>query len=74
MDRLKTEMFTQENYRGQGLAKAVARKVIIERTTEYGPERLSHADVATDNLQSQGVCKSLGGKAEFRVYWAWIKL
>ncbi|KAL2064981.1 hypothetical protein VTL71DRAFT_4121 [Oculimacula yallundae] len=73
-DASLTSLHVEEDYRGQGLAKAIARKLFLEKTSAYGPEMLYHADVGTTNVQSQGVCKSLGGKADFCVYWTWIKL
>ncbi len=54
-------MVLQEGHRGKGLAKAVALKLFKERTADFGTEKLHHADVGTQNLQSQGVCRSLGG-------------
>ncbi|PVH88374.1 hypothetical protein DL98DRAFT_566019 [Cadophora sp. DSE1049] len=73
-DASLTSLHVEENYRGQGLAKAIARKLFVEKASAFGLERIYHADVGTSNLQSQGVCKSLGGKADLCVYWAWIKL
>ncbi|KAF8848165.1 hypothetical protein BDZ45DRAFT_295839 [Acephala macrosclerotiorum] len=69
-----TSLRCEEGYRGKGLAKAVALKLFREHTLHFGPEQLSHADVAVDNLRSQGVCKSLRGVSSWKVYWAWIKL
>ena len=57
----------QESHRGRGFAKAVALKLFQERTADFGQEKLHHADVGTRNLQSQGVCKSLGGSQECRL-------
>ncbi|CZS94540.1 uncharacterized protein RAG0_04488 [Rhynchosporium agropyri] len=73
-DASLTSLHVEEGRRGQGLAKAVATKLFLDKASIYGPEKLYHADVGTKNLQSQGVCKSLGGKADFCVHWAWIRL
>jgi hypothetical protein len=51
----------QEEYRGRGIAKAIVLKLFHDKTSDFDPEKLHHADVVTRNLQSQGVCKSLGG-------------
>jgi hypothetical protein len=61
-------MCKQEEYRGRGLAKAVSLRLLRERTTDFGQDGFAHADVAVDNLQSQGVCKSLKGTARWNVY------
>lgn len=58
----------QEAYRGQGFAKAVALKLFQEKSADFASDGLYHADVAFDNLQSQGVCKSLGGTVKWSVY------
>lgn len=41
-------------------------KLIREKTSAYGPDNWSSADVAPDNVSSQAMCKSLNGK----VHWA----
>ncbi|CZR50582.1 uncharacterized protein PAC_00456 [Phialocephala subalpina] len=64
-----TSLHCEEEYRGKGLAKAVALKLFREYTPHFGLERLQHADVAVDNLRSQGVCKSLKGVSSWKVYW-----
>ncbi|KAH7417140.1 hypothetical protein BKA64DRAFT_717951 [Cadophora sp. MPI-SDFR-AT-0126] len=73
-DASLTSLHVEDKYRSQGLAKAIATKLFVEKTSAFGPEKICHADVGTTNLQSQGVCRSLGGKADFCVNWAWIKL
>ncbi len=65
---LKT-LHCEEAYRGRGLAKAVALKLLHERSTMFSNDGYGHADVGTGNLASQGVCKSLGGKVEWIDYW-----
>ena len=62
-------MRVQEEYRGRGLAKAVTSNLFRLHLPKFGPERIAHADVALDNIQSQGVCKSLGGAEGWIVYW-----
>jgi hypothetical protein len=58
----------QEEYRGRGLAKAVTLRLFREGTADFGQDGFSHADVAVENLQSQGVCKSLKGTVRWRNY------
>jgi hypothetical protein len=58
----------QEEYRGRGLAKAVASKLFRENVTDFAQDGLAHADVGFENLQSQGVCKSLNGTVGWSVY------
>ena len=60
--------YEQEEYRGRGLAKAVASKLFRENVTDFAQDGLAHADVGFENLQSQGVCKSLNGTVGWSVY------
>jgi len=62
----------QEAYRGRGLAKSVALKLFYEKSADFAPDGLYHADAAFDNLQSQGVCKSLKGVVKWSVYCMFI--
>lgn len=75
----------EAEYRGKGLAKAVSVKLLREQMGAYvdgGPvleeeqaetdRRWGHADVATDNEPSKGVCESLGGWWKWCVYWVRI--
>ena len=39
---------------------------------DLGRDGLYHADVAIENLQSQGVCRSLKGTAEWSVYCTFL--
>ena len=58
----------QEEYRGQGFAKAVTLKLLRDRAVDLVPDGLYHADVDVGNLQSQGVCRSLNGTTEWSGY------
>ncbi|KAL7629458.1 hypothetical protein AAE478_000978 [Parahypoxylon ruwenzoriense] len=64
----------EPEYRGRGFAKAVAVKLLRERLKEYDDDPYCWADVAPDNLGSQGVCKSLGGKIAWSISWSRIDL
>ena len=66
--RLNLLRYQQEEYRGRGLAKAVASKLFRENVTDFAQDGLAHADVGFENLQSQGVCKSLNGTVGWSVY------
>jgi hypothetical protein len=78
LDGSLTTLHTEPEYRGKGIAKAVAAKII----REYAPglavdndgNAWSHADVYVGNVQSESVCKSLGGKALWKDYWVRIDL
>lgn len=78
LDGSLTTLHTEEGYRGKGIAKAVAARIF--RT--YAPELAvdlegnawSHADVYADNVQSESVCRSLGGRAMWRCFWVRIDL
>ncbi|KAH8750954.1 hypothetical protein F5882DRAFT_75745 [Hyaloscypha sp. PMI_1271] len=64
----------EEEYRGRGFAKAVALKLFNDNAVDLVQDGLYHADVAVENLQSQGVCKSLKGTAEWTTYWGWVTI
>ncbi|KAH6637930.1 hypothetical protein C7974DRAFT_308638 [Boeremia exigua] len=78
LDGSLTTLHTEPEWRGKGVAKAIAAKII----GEYAPglavdERgtaWSHADVYVGNVQSESVCRSLGGKAMWKHYWVRIDL
>ncbi|KAM0327599.1 hypothetical protein ACHAQA_005892 [Verticillium albo-atrum] len=57
----------EEQHRRKGLARAVAAKVIRERTRLYGGEPWSSSEVAPTNVSSQAMCKSLNGEIKWDV-------
>ncbi|KAF2221774.1 hypothetical protein BDZ85DRAFT_264378 [Elsinoe ampelina] len=78
VDSSLTTLHVEEEYRGRGLAKRLALKVLREHLGWYVrqymegeevEERWAHADVAISNAPSNGVCKSLGGYTEWADYW-----
>jgi ribosomal protein S18 acetylase RimI-like enzyme len=77
LDASLTTLHVEPEYRGLGLAKSLSLWLFLhdmETYWKHNPphitsDRYAHADVATDNNSSQGVCKSLGGKWHFLVYW-----
>lgn len=84
VDSSLTTLHVEPEYRGKGLAKALAYRAWAEHLdsyrTNFAPdgealdERWAHADVAEDNTSSNAVCKSLGGKIEWADYWMKIDL
>ncbi|KAK8095789.1 Acetyltransferase [Apiospora kogelbergensis] len=71
-----SSMHCEGPYRGRGFAKAVVAKLLRHRLRDYGGDdsTLCCADVASDNLGSQGVCRSLGGTIGWTVSWSTIDL
>lgn len=61
-------------YRGKGMAKMLARKLMRDHLKVFGDDGLGAADVFVSNLQSQAVCKSIGGKLAWTVSWAILDL
>ncbi|KAF4555762.1 Hypothetical protein D9617_2g057250 [Elsinoe fawcettii] len=78
VDSSLTSLHVEPEWRGRGLAKKLALKVwkenlgwYVQQYKEEGSqgEWLAHADVATWNAASNGMCKSLGGYTEWTDYW-----
>ena len=76
LDASLTTLHVEPEYRGLGLAKSLSLQLFgddMDSFWQHNPdqvkderqslltERYGHADVATDNGPSNGVCKSLGG-------------
>ncbi|KAI0972513.1 hypothetical protein F4678DRAFT_41751 [Xylaria arbuscula] len=62
-------------YRGKGIAKAVAVRVLKDHLRDYGDGiPYGWADVAPDNLQSQAVCRSLNGQVKWQISWSRLNL
>ncbi|KAH9902024.1 hypothetical protein F4778DRAFT_790988 [Xylariomycetidae sp. FL2044] len=71
-DSSLSSLHCEEAYRGRGLAKAVAVKILQDHVKDYGDEGYGWADVAPDNEASRAVCKSLGGRIGWSVSWSMI--
>jgi hypothetical protein len=79
-----SSLHCEPEYRGKGFAKVLARKLFREggfggevkhsEQDEVDGGRWAHADVAVDNLSSQGVCKGLGGEGAWNVVWIRVDL
>lgn len=89
LDASLTTLHVEAEYRGLGLAKSSTLKLFSEDMKTYwqhnpipsGTEednilddKYAHADVATDNKASQGVCESLGGIWSFLVFWVRVNV
>lgn len=77
VDGSLSSLHVEPEYRGKGLAKAMGRKIFREGWAAFGEDLngLAHADVALENIESNGVCKSLGGiDQDWQVYWVRIDL
>ena len=59
----------QEPYRGRGLAKAVTRKLFGDHLGDYGDDGWGSVDVFVENQESQGLCRSLGGRLGWLTSW-----
>jgi hypothetical protein len=75
MDGSLASLHVEEPYRGLGLAKAITVSLFRAHLSKFGSpgdndgNGLAHADVALGNVSSHAVCKSLGGRAAWVVYW-----
>ncbi|KAK3395889.1 hypothetical protein B0T20DRAFT_359616 [Sordaria brevicollis] len=74
LDGTLMTLHVEDAYRGKGLAKAVACKVMRDHLSEYGDDGWGAADVFVDNVRSQGVCKSIGGRVGWLLSWAVVDL
>jgi hypothetical protein len=78
LDGSLTTLHTEQEYRGKGIAKAVATRIFREHAPGLAVDgegnAWSHADVYVGNVQSESVCRSLGGKRLWNYYWVRIDL
>ncbi|KAH7627371.1 hypothetical protein B0T09DRAFT_181922 [Sordaria sp. MPI-SDFR-AT-0083] len=74
LDGTLMTLHVEDQYRGKGLAKAVACKVMTDHIRDYGNDGWGAADVFVDNVRSQGVCKSIGGRVGWLLSWAVVDL
>ncbi|KAF9699869.1 hypothetical protein EKO04_002169 [Ascochyta lentis] len=78
LDGSLTTLHTEPEWRGKGIAKAIAARIIGECAPGLAVDdegsAWSHADVYVGNAQSESVCRSLGGKAMWEHYWVRIDL
>ena len=72
-----SSLHVEEEWRGQGLAGLVARKLIEEQWKlfeDLGIGGLASADVSEENLASRRVLEKLGGKVMWVVAWVALEL
>jgi GNAT superfamily N-acetyltransferase len=78
LDGSLTTLHTEPEHRGKGIAKAVAAKIMRECAPGLAIDDVgnawAHADVYLGNLQSESVCRSLGGEGVWKDYWVRIDL
>jgi GNAT superfamily N-acetyltransferase len=78
LDGSLTTLHTEPRYRGKGIAKAIAAKIFRDfapgLAVDYAGTAWAHADVYTGNLQSEAVCRSLGGEPLWKHFWVRIDL
>jgi hypothetical protein len=78
LDGSLTTLHTEPEWRGKGIAKAVAVKVFKEHARGLAVDEeqnaWAHADVYLGNLQSEIVCRSLGGKPSVKILWVRIDI
>jgi hypothetical protein len=76
LDGSLTTLHTEPEYRGRGIAKAVATRIMRQHAPGLAVDNegnaWSHADVYIGNEQSKSVCRSLGGKALWKHFWVRI--
>jgi ribosomal protein S18 acetylase RimI-like enzyme len=78
VDGSLTTLHTEPEYRGKGIAKAVAARIF----REYAPELAlddegtawAYGNVYVGNVQSEAVCRSLGGESMWKTFWIRIGL
>ncbi|KAL8370652.1 hypothetical protein RB595_000832 [Gaeumannomyces hyphopodioides] len=72
VDGTLSTLHCEEPFRGRGLAKAMATKLINDHNEGFGNDGFCAADVHTGNTKSQAVCRSIGGRKGWRVSWSII--
>ncbi|KAF2252765.1 hypothetical protein BU26DRAFT_515217 [Trematosphaeria pertusa] len=76
LDGSLTTLHTEPEYRGNGIAKAVAAKIFRDYAPDVAVDEegnaWAHADVYVGNSQSESVCRSLGGRAFTKIFWVRI--
>ena len=77
LDASLTTLHVEPEWRGQGLAKAVTTKLFKEKMGlfwQHGEERWAYGFVVVGNTESEGMCRSLGGKTSWKGYWVRVDL
>jgi hypothetical protein len=78
LDGSLTTLHTEPEYRGMGIAKTVAARIFKEYAPALAVDQngtaWAHADVYAGNVQSEAVCRSLGGEAVWKLFWIRIDI
>ncbi|KAK3719044.1 hypothetical protein LTR37_004608 [Vermiconidia calcicola] len=77
LDSSLTSLHVEPEWRGKGLAKAITTKLFREKMALFWEDemkRLAYGYVIVGNRASEGMCRSLGGKSEWEVYWLRVDL
>ena len=77
LDASLTTLHVEPEFRGRGLAKAITTKLFKEKMGLFwaeGVEKLAHGYVINGNAESEGMCRSLGGRSDWEVYWVRVDL
>ena len=73
LDGSLTFLETDPEWRGKGIAKAIASKIFRENAPGLAMDEQgnawAHADVYEGNVQSASVCRSLGGQVSWTLFW-----
>lgn len=78
LDGSLTTLHTEPEWRGKGIAKAVAVRIFKDHAhgiaVDNDQEAWAHADVYVGNVQSESVCRSLGGRPSVRILWVRVDI
>ena len=77
LDASLTTLHVESEWRGKGLAKAITTKLFRDKMGifwEDGIQKLAHGYVIVGNEESEGLCRSLGGRSDWEVYWLRVDL
>ncbi|KAF9736052.1 hypothetical protein PMIN06_003000 [Paraphaeosphaeria minitans] len=78
LDGSLTTLHTEPEWRGKGIAKAVTMKIFKEHAPELAVDdeenAWAHADVYVGNVQSESLCRSLGGKPSVKILWVRVHI
>ena len=79
LDASLTTLHVEAAYRGRGLAKTLTAKIFREdlahfHTNDDVIDIMALGYVQVGNKASEGMCRSLGGKADWVCYWLRVDL
>jgi len=77
LDGSLTTLHVEPEWRGRGFAKALTTKLFREMMVSFhgkGMPKVAHGYVIVGNKQSEGMCRSLGGKSDWECYWLRVDL